>query len=100
MVASPPPAAGYQTARLSPDLLVSPEVPEASFQTAISRLQQGIKTIGYVTTAALDGHPIGPVGAFGNGYNYNVSPLGVSAPSRGSTAASATASTSCRTSTV
>jgi outer membrane receptor protein involved in Fe transport len=27
------------------------------------------------TATLLDGHPIGPVGAFGNGYNYNVSPF-------------------------
>jgi outer membrane receptor protein involved in Fe transport len=27
------------------------------------------------TATLLDGHPIGPVGAFGSGYNYNVSPF-------------------------
>jgi outer membrane receptor protein involved in Fe transport len=27
------------------------------------------------TATLLDGHPIGPVGAFGNGYNFNVSPF-------------------------
>lgn len=27
------------------------------------------------TATLLDGHPIGPIGAFGNGYNYNVSPF-------------------------
>jgi outer membrane receptor protein involved in Fe transport len=27
------------------------------------------------TSTLLDGHPIGPIGAFGNGYNYNVSPF-------------------------
>jgi outer membrane receptor protein involved in Fe transport len=27
------------------------------------------------TATLLDGHPVGPVGAFGNGYNYNVSPF-------------------------
>ena len=27
------------------------------------------------TATLLDGHPIGPVGAFGGGYNYNVSPF-------------------------
>lgn len=27
------------------------------------------------TATLLDGHPIGPVGALGNGYNYNVSPF-------------------------
>ncbi|MBV8150555.1 MAG: TonB-dependent receptor, partial [Candidatus Eremiobacteraeota bacterium] len=27
------------------------------------------------TAVLLDGHPIGPVGAFGNGYNFNVSPF-------------------------
>jgi outer membrane receptor protein involved in Fe transport len=32
------------------------------------------------TATLLDGHPIGPIGAFGNGYNYNVSPFwGISA---------------------
>ena len=132
-------ANGYQATRLSPDLLVSPEVPEVSFQIAINRVRQGLKQIGYVvaggrtsiqttatisthvdanilqsqgfqrfgdvlttvpgvitstsssvgddmslsirgfdpteTATLLDGHPIGPVGAFGNGYNYNVSPF-------------------------
>ncbi len=132
-------ANGYEATRLSPDLLVTPDAPEVSFQTAISRLRQGLKQIGYVvsggraalqtsatisthidanilqsegfqrfgdvlttvpgvitstsssvgddmslsirgfdpteTATLLDGHPIGPVGAFGNGYNYNVSPF-------------------------
>lgn len=132
-------ASGYQTARLSPDLIVSPGLPEVSFQTAISRQPAGLKEIAYVTTAnrqalqttstinthidtnvlqsenyqrlgdvlttvpgvitstsssvgddmslsirgfdptetatLLDGHPIGPTGAFGGGYNYNVSPF-------------------------
>jgi outer membrane receptor protein involved in Fe transport len=27
------------------------------------------------TATLLDGHPIGPIGAFGNGFNYNVSPF-------------------------
>jgi outer membrane receptor protein involved in Fe transport len=27
------------------------------------------------TATLLDGHPVGPIGAFGNGYNYNVSPF-------------------------
>ncbi len=27
------------------------------------------------TATLLDGHPIGPIGAFGNGYNFNVSPF-------------------------
>ena len=27
------------------------------------------------TATLLDGHPIGPIGAFGGGYNYNVSPF-------------------------
>ncbi|MBV8333250.1 MAG: TonB-dependent receptor [Candidatus Eremiobacteraeota bacterium] len=131
-------AVGYQTARVSPDLIVTPGVPEIAFQVGISRAT-GLKTIGYVTTVGrlslqttstinttvdtsrmqsegfqrlgdvlttvpgvttstsssvgddmslsirgfdstetstlLDGHPIGPVGAFGNGYNYNVSPF-------------------------
>jgi outer membrane receptor protein involved in Fe transport len=131
-------ANGYQTARLSPDLMVAAGVPEVGFQTALSRAN-GLKTIGYVTSAGrlalqttstintpvdtsmlqsenyqrlgdllntvpgvttftsssvgddmslsirgfdttetatlLDGHPIGPVGAFGGGYNYNVSPF-------------------------
>ncbi|HZY98630.1 MAG TPA: TonB-dependent receptor, partial [Candidatus Baltobacteraceae bacterium] len=43
-------ANGYQTARLSPDLLVSAGVPEISFQIGLSRAN-GLKTIGYVTTA-------------------------------------------------
>ena len=132
-------AAGYETTRLAPDLLVTAETPEVSFQMAISRQRQGLKQIGYVvsggrtalqatatinthvdaniiqsegfqrlgdvlttvpgvitstsssagddmslsirgfdpteTATLLDGHPIGPVGAFGNGYNYNVSPF-------------------------
>jgi outer membrane receptor protein involved in Fe transport len=131
-------AAGYQTTRIAPDLLVTAEIPEVSFQTAIARQPQGLKQIGYVTTGRtalqttttinthidtaviqsenyqrladvlttvpgvitstsssvgddmtlsirgydstetatlLDGHPIGPIGAFGNGYNYNVSPF-------------------------
>lgn len=132
-------ANGYQPTRLSPDLLVSSEAPEVSFQMAISRARLGLKQIGYVvaggrtalqttatinthvdmnvlqsqgfqraadvlttvpgiitstsssvgddmslsirgfdpteTATLLDGHPIGPVGAFGNGYNYNVSPF-------------------------
>jgi outer membrane receptor protein involved in Fe transport len=132
-------AAGYQTTRILPDLLVTAEIPEVAFQTAIARQPQGLKQIGYVVTAGrtalqttttinthvdasviqsenyqrladvlttvpgvitstsssvgddmslsirgydptetatlLDGHPIGPVGAFGNGYNYNVSPF-------------------------
>ena len=131
-------AAGYQTTRIAPDLLVSAELSEVSFQTAIARQLQGLKQIGYVTTSRtalqttttinthvdasviqsenyqrladvlttvpgvitstsssvgddmtlsirgydstetatlLDGHPIGPIGAFGNGYNYNVSPF-------------------------
>lgn len=132
-------ANGYESTRLSPDLLVSADVPEVSFQMAVSRQRQGLKQIGYVvaggrttlqttttinthidanilqsqgfqrmgdvlttvpgvvtqtsssvgddmtlsirgfdpteTATLLDGHPIGPVGAFGNGYNYNVSPF-------------------------
>ncbi len=131
-------AAGYQTTRVLPDLLVSAELPEVAFQTAIARQPQGLKQIGYVTTGRnalqttttinthidaaviqsegyqrladvlttvpgvitstsssvgddmtlsirgydptetatlLDGHPIGPIGAFGGGYNYNVSPF-------------------------
>jgi outer membrane receptor protein involved in Fe transport len=132
-------AAGYQTTRILPDLLVTAEIPEVAFQTAIARQPQGLKQIGYVVTAGrtalqttttinthidtsviqsenyqrladvlttvpgvitstsssvgddmslsirgydstetatlLDGHPIGPIGAFGNGYNYNVSPF-------------------------
>ena len=132
-------ANGYETTRLSPDLLVTSEAPEVSFQMAVSRQRQGLKQIGYViaggraslqttttinthidanilqsqgfqrmgdvlttvpgvttttsssvgddmtlsirgfdpteTATLLDGHPIGPVGAFGNGYNYNVSPF-------------------------
>jgi outer membrane receptor protein involved in Fe transport len=131
-------AAGYQTTRIAPDLLVTAEIPEVSFQTAIARQPQGLKQIGYVTTGRtalqttttinthidtaviqsenyqrladvlttvpgvitstsssvgddmtlsirgydstetatlLDGHPIGPIGAFGGGYNYNVSPF-------------------------
>lgn len=131
-------ANGYQTARVSPDLLIAAGIPEVGFQTAISRAN-GLKTIGYVTTAGrvalqtsstintpvdtslmqsenyqrlgdllttvpgvttftsssvgddmslsirgfdstetatlLDGHPIGPIGAYGGGYNYNVSPF-------------------------
>jgi outer membrane receptor protein involved in Fe transport len=137
-------ANGYENTRLSPDLLVTSEVPEVSFQVAISRAKAGLKQIGYVISAGrtslqttstinthidatvlqsegyqrlgdvlttvpgvttatsssvgddmslsirgydptetatlLDGHPIGPVGAFGLGYNYNVSPFwGISA---------------------
>jgi outer membrane receptor protein involved in Fe transport len=132
-------APGYETTRLSPDLLVTPETPVVSFQMAINRQRQGLKQIGYVvaggrtalqstatinahidanviqgenyqrsvdvlksvpgvitftsssagddvalsirgfdsteTATLLDGHPIGPIGAFGNGYNYNVSPF-------------------------
>ena len=132
-------AAGYQTTRILPDLLVTAEIPEVAFQTAIARQPQGLKQIGYVVTAGrtalqttttinthidtaviqsenyqrladvlttvpgvitstsssvgddmtlsirgydptetatlLDGHPIGPIGAFGGGYNYNVSPF-------------------------
>jgi outer membrane receptor protein involved in Fe transport len=132
-------ANGYETTRLTPDLLVTSETPEVSFQVAISRQRQGLKQIGYVVTSGraalqttstinthidanviqsesfqrlgdvlttvpgvitatsssvgddmtlsirgydptetatlLDGHPIGPVGAFGSGYNYNVSPF-------------------------
>ncbi len=132
-------ATGYEATRLSPDLLVTSEAPEVSFQIAISRQRQGLKQIGYVVTGGrtalqttatinthidanvlqsegfqrmgdvlttvpgvitstsssvgddmslsirgydptetatlLDGHPIGPVGAFGGGYNYNVSPF-------------------------
>jgi outer membrane receptor protein involved in Fe transport len=132
-------APGYGVTRFTPDLLVGSDVPEVSFQTAIARQRQGLKTIGYVVTAGrtalqatstinvhldasilqsqgyqrlgdvlttvpgiitstsssvgddmtlsirgydptetatlLDGHPIGPIGAFGNGYNYNVSPF-------------------------
>jgi outer membrane receptor protein involved in Fe transport len=131
-------ANGYNASRLSPDLLVSAEVSQVSFQTAITRATAGLKTIGYVTTqrqalqttatinthvdtsviqtqsferlgdvlttvpgvitstsssvgddmtlsirgfdptetaTLLDGHPIGPIGALGNGYNYNVSPF-------------------------
>jgi outer membrane receptor protein involved in Fe transport len=131
-------ARGYNDSRVSPDLLVSTDVAEVSFQTAITRATTGLKTIGYVSTqrqalqttatmsthvdtsiiqgqnfqrlgdvlttvpgvitstsssvgddmtlsirgfdptetaTLLDGHPIGPIGAFGNGYNYNVSPF-------------------------
>jgi len=132
-------ANGYETTRLTPDLLVTNEAAEVSFQMAVSRQRQGLKQIGYVvaggrtslqttatinthidanilqsqgfqrmgdvlttvpgvvtatsssvgddmtlsirgfdpteTATLLDGHPIGPVGAFGNGYNYNVSPF-------------------------
>lgn len=132
-------ASGYESTRLAPDLLVSAEVAEVSFQMAISRQRQGLRQIGYVvaggrtalqttatinthidasvlqsegfqrlgdvlttvpgvitstsssvgddmtlsirgydpteTATLLDGHPIGPIGAFGNGYNYNVSPF-------------------------
>ncbi len=36
------------------------------------------------TATLLDGHPIGPIGAFGGGYNYNVSPFwGISRRRRG-----------------
>ncbi|MBV8489808.1 MAG: TonB-dependent receptor, partial [Candidatus Eremiobacteraeota bacterium] len=132
-------ATGYQTARVTPDLIVSAGLPEVAFQTAISRQPTGLKQIAYVTTASrqtlqtsatinthvdtnllqsenfqrlgdvlttvpgvitstsssvgddmslsirgfdttetatlLDGHPIGPTGAEGGGYNYNVSPF-------------------------
>lgn len=132
-------AGGYETTRVLPDLLVTSEVPEVAFQTAIGRQHEGLKQIGYVVTAGrnalqttttinahvdagiiqsenfqrladvlttvpgvvtstsssvgddmtlsirgynptetatlLDGHPIGPVGAYGRGYNYNVSPF-------------------------
>ncbi|HKE35909.1 MAG TPA: TonB-dependent receptor, partial [Candidatus Baltobacteraceae bacterium] len=132
-------ARGYQNARLSPDLIVAAGSAEVSFQAALLRAPQGLKTIGYVTTSGtaalqatstinthvdaaviqaydyqrlgdaltavpgvitstsssvgddmsvsirgfdptetstlLDGHPIGPIGAFGGGYNYNVSPF-------------------------
>jgi outer membrane receptor protein involved in Fe transport len=132
-------AQGYQATRLSSDLVVPPNTPQLSFQTAISRQREGLKQIGYVvaggrtalqttatinthidtnvlqsegfqrlgdvlttvpgvitatsssvgddmtlsirgfdpteTATLLDGHPIGPIGAFGNGYNYNVSPF-------------------------
>lgn len=132
-------ANGFETTRLTPDLLVSAEAPEVSFQMAIGRQRQGLKQIGYVATSGarglqttttinthidanviqgesfqrlgdvlttvpgvitstsssvgddmslsirgydatetatlLDGHPIGPIGAFGGGYNYNVSPF-------------------------
>ena len=132
-------ASGYQTTRVLPDLLVTSEVPEVAFQTAVNRGREGLKVIGYVATASrnalqttttinthvdadiiqsenfqrladvlttvpgvitstsssvgddmtlsirgydptetatlLDGHPIGPIGAFGGGYNYNVSPF-------------------------
>lgn len=132
-------ASGYQTTRLAPDLIVGADVPEVSFQIAITRQAQGLKQIGYVvanarsalqttttinthvdtsvlqsenyqrlgdvlttvpgvitatsssvgddmslsirgfdpteTATLLDGHPIGPIGAFSNGYNYNVSPF-------------------------
>lgn len=132
-------ATGYQTTRVTPDLLVEAGLPEVSFQTAINRQPQGLHQIGYVvaggrtalqtsstinthidtsilqgedfqrlgdvlttvpgvitstsssvgddmslsirgydpteTATLLDGHPIGPVGAFGGGYNYNVSPF-------------------------
>lgn len=137
-------APGYEFTRFMPDLLVTSEASEISFQTAISRQRPGLKQIAYVisggrtslqttstinahidasvlqsegfqrlgdvlttvpgvitstsssvgddmslsirgydpteTATLLDGHPIGPVGAFGNGYNYNVSPFwGISA---------------------
>ncbi|MGA8325913.1 MAG: carboxypeptidase-like regulatory domain-containing protein, partial [Candidatus Cybelea sp.] len=58
-------ANGYQATRLSPDLLVSPEAPEVSFQIAINRARQGLKQIGYVvaggrtslqTTATISTH--------------------------------------------
>ncbi len=132
-------ANGYESTRLTPDLLVTSESTNVSFQMAISRQRQGLKQIGYVqaggrmalqttttinthidtsilqsenfqrlgdvlttvpgvitstsssvgddmslsirgydsteTATLLDGHPIGPIGAFGNGYNYNVSPF-------------------------
>jgi outer membrane receptor for ferrienterochelin and colicin len=132
-------ATGYQNTRLSPDLIVGEDVPEVSFQIAISAQRSGLRQIGYVTvgrvsalqTSAtinthidasviqsenyqrlgdvlttvpgvitstsssvgddmslsirgydptetatlLDGHPIGPIGALGGGYNYNVSPF-------------------------
>ena len=44
-------AAGYQTTRILPDLLVTAEIPEVAFQTAIARQPQGLKQIGYVVTA-------------------------------------------------
>ncbi|HEY1428985.1 MAG TPA: TonB-dependent receptor, partial [Candidatus Tumulicola sp.] len=132
-------ANGYQPSRLSPDLLVTGEVSNVSFQVAIAAQRSGLRQIGYVTASRvsslqtsatinahidtsviqsenyqrlgdvlttvpgvitstsssvgddmslsirgydatetatlLDGHPIGPVGAFGGGYNYNVSPF-------------------------
>ncbi|HEY6327266.1 MAG TPA: TonB-dependent receptor [Candidatus Cybelea sp.] len=132
-------ASGYEATRLAPDLLVTSEATNVSFQMAIGRQRQGLKQIGYVlaggrtalqttttinthidasvlqsegfqrlgdvltttpgvitatsssvgddmslsirgydpteTATLLDGHPIGPIGAFGNGYNYNVSPF-------------------------
>jgi len=132
-------ASNYQTTRVAPDLLVTSESTEVSFQTAVSRQPAGLRQIGYVvasqraslqttttinthidtsilqsenfqrlgdvlttvpgvitstsssvgddmslsirgydpteTATLLDGHPIGPIGAFGNGYNYNVSPF-------------------------
>ncbi|MBV9027135.1 MAG: TonB-dependent receptor [Candidatus Eremiobacteraeota bacterium] len=132
-------APGYETTRLSPDLLVTSEISEVSFQMAVSPAKAGLKQIGYVlasrrgalqttttinthvdanviqsenfarlgdvlttvpgvitstsssvgddmtlsirgydpseTAVLLDGHPIGPIGAFGHGYNFNVSPF-------------------------
>ncbi|HXB82922.1 MAG TPA: carboxypeptidase-like regulatory domain-containing protein, partial [Candidatus Acidoferrum sp.] len=35
-------AAGYQTTRILPDLLVTAEIPEVAFQTAIARQPQGL----------------------------------------------------------
>jgi outer membrane receptor protein involved in Fe transport len=132
-------ANGYQSTRMTPDLIVSADVAQVSFQIAIAANRSGLRQIGYVTagrvsslqTSAtinthidadviqsenyqrlgdvlttvpgvitatsssvgddmtlsirgydptetatlLDGHPIGPIGAFGGGYNYNVSPF-------------------------
>ena len=59
------------------DLLTSvPGVTTSTSSSAGDDMSLSIRGFDPTETATLlDGHPIGPIGAFGQGYNYNVSPF-------------------------
>lgn len=65
---------GYQ--RLGDVLTTTPGVITATSSSVGDDMSLSIRGYDPTETATLlDGHPIGPIGAFGLGYNYNVSPF-------------------------
>jgi outer membrane receptor protein involved in Fe transport len=62
--------------RLGDALTTVPGVVTCTSSSAGDDMSLSIRGFDATETATLlDGHPIGPIGAFGNGYNYNVSPF-------------------------